>query len=65
MPFTIRWIKEDEEKLKPMSLTKQQRELRKYVARMRLKKAMYSVSFVPVPHNLLFRLDVPNWFLRM
>jgi len=40
------WMKEDREMLSRRSLTKQQEELRKYVARMRLKKAIYSILFV-------------------
>mmetsp|Transcript_40027 Transcript_40027/g.72112 ORF Transcript_40027/g.72112 Transcript_40027/m.72112 type:complete len:398 (+) Transcript_40027:606-1799(+) len=40
------WMREDTYKLKCMSLSKTQVELKKYIARMRFKKAIHSILFV-------------------
>mmetsp|Transcript_17745 Transcript_17745/g.38338 ORF Transcript_17745/g.38338 Transcript_17745/m.38338 type:complete len:375 (+) Transcript_17745:843-1967(+) len=40
------WLREDRYKLRRMSLAKTQVELRKYIARMRFKKAIHSILFV-------------------
>mmetsp|Transcript_37179 Transcript_37179/g.79315 ORF Transcript_37179/g.79315 Transcript_37179/m.79315 type:complete len:685 (+) Transcript_37179:155-2209(+) len=40
------WMTEDTHKLKLMSLAKTQKELKKYIARMRFKKAIHSILFV-------------------
>lgn len=40
------WIREDKHKLMTMSLAKSQGELKRYIARMRFKKAIHSVVFV-------------------
>ena len=40
------WINEDKRRLRQMSLAKTQVELKKYLARMRFKKAIHSVSSI-------------------